>query len=285
MLRACVLAGLLIACERSSTEQPKPTPRDAAIDAPIDALVDQARIDALDRLYTYFATTTGRKRSPVEANEQLTNAYREWIFAYGYARAGKPQRTAELVMTAKSRLETVADDPVHRVLADMYAARVTNALRIAELVQKAGASFAAADGLYLGPAMVELVRTIGKTHRTELGELWKRVEPKALDPAAGLQLRIAFAAGLAQLGDPSATSMLAALEAPLAEAMTLTARLEISRALVLGLAQLPRDEALAAIERLARQYPGITDSFGTNTHYAKSVLELMDIVVIGVVDE
>lgn len=435
MLRACVLAGLLIACERRSTEQPPPVPRDAAIDAPVDAFVDQARIEALDRLYTYFATT-GRKRSPVEAPDYMTHAYREWIFAYAYARAGKPERAKELVMTAKSRLESVEDDPVHRVLADAYAARVTNALagkssaaaplparveaqlamldrvarykvdrlrevsrvlnateqvdaigafakrmkdyrgheleslrgvadadargklvselveqlatteeerrlrfligivseakvlpaasarrvlgqvtaqielvaseeralawatvigladmvdraRIHELVQKAAVSFTETDGDDLEQALVEIVRTIGKTHRAELGELWKRAEPRALDAKQSSRVRAAFAAGLVQLGDPRAKPMLAELEAPLDEVggMTLHARLELVHALALAFAQLPREEALAAIERLARQYPGITDSYGTNSHYALSLLWLMDSVIVGVVDE
>jgi hypothetical protein len=423
----------LLGCERRSTEQPPPTPRDAQIDAPADARVDPMRIETLDRLYTYFATTA-RERSPVEADEQLTNAYREWIFAYGYARAGKPARTAELVMTAKSRLENVADDPVHAVLANAYAARVTAALagkppttalpanieaqialldrmerykvdrlreasrvlgppeaidaigafarrikdargadfeklqgivdpdarakilsqvlenvaqaaederatvldgalveaerlpaalakrvlataiaqielapaarrgrvyaralavaaksdpqRLPQLAEQAGPALAKLDAWDLAPALEVLVRSIGKTHRTELGAIWKHVESKALDTKKPDQarLRAAYAAGLIQLGDPRAKDMVAAIEKA-GDPRSLSYQLELSRTLVLAHAQLPPAESLAAIERVARQFPDVTDSFSSNTHYAKSVLELMDIVVVGVVDE
>ena len=436
MLRDCVLAVCLIACERRTSEQPSPPPppSDARVDAVVDAHVDQTRIDALDRLYTYFATTT-RKRSAVEADEQLTHAYREWIFAYGYARAGKPERTAELVMTAKSRLQHVADDPVHAALASAYAARVTAALagtpssaplpasveaqialldrigrykvdrlressrvldtperidaigafarrrkdargadfeklegvvdldarakilsqildnvaqanaderanliggvlveaehmpaaqaqrilasalaqvelvpaaqqggvyaraiavaaasapsRLAALVEEALPALQQA-GWDLAPALEVLVRSIGKTRTAELAAIWKHVEGIALakhEPDSSVdRLRAAYAAGLVQLGDPRAKDVLAEVEKAGAS-RTLFSRLEVSRALVLAYAQLPPAEGLAAIERVARQFPDVTDAFGTNSHYAKTVLELMDIVVVGVVDE
>ncbi|MDQ3339319.1 MAG: hypothetical protein M4D80_29495 [Myxococcota bacterium] len=436
MRRAYLIAIVLLGCERASEQPTPPPPRDAQIDAPGDARVDPARIEALDRLYTYFATTP-RKRSPVEANEQLTHAYREWIFAYGYARAGKPARTAELVMTAKSRLEHVPDDPVHAALASAYAARVTAALagkpateslpagvesqlalldrverykvdrlressrvlgppevvdaigafsrrikdargadfdklqgvvdpderakilsqilenaakveedervnlldgalaeaermpaglakrvlataiaqielapaakrgrvyaraiavaamsdlaRLPQLVEQAGPALVQLVDWELARALEVLVRSIGRTHRTELAAIWKQLEAKALDTKqkpddAVPRLRAAYAAGLVQLGDPRAKEMLAAIEKA-GDSRSISYRLELSRTLVLAYAQLPSDEALAAIERVARQFPSISDSFSTNSHYAKSVLELMDTVVVGVVDE
>ncbi|MEJ7603791.1 MAG: hypothetical protein WKG01_38245 [Kofleriaceae bacterium] len=78
--------------------------------------------------------------------------------------------------------------------------------------------------------------------------------------------------------------MLAAIEKA-GDARSMSYQLELSRTLVLAYAQLPPAEALAGIERVARQFPNVTDSLSSNSHYAESPLELMDIVVVGVVDE
>src|SRR5688500_4353955 len=135
-MRLAVVVLLLVACE-PSRKQPAPPPVPA--DAVGDALVDRAAIEALDRLYTYVATTE-RTRSPVEANEQLTNGYRELIFAYGYARAGHPQRVKELITTAGSRLDDVIDNPIHAWLVDAYLARIAGgpfpAMLDAQLAQR-----------------------------------------------------------------------------------------------------------------------------------------------------
>ncbi len=432
-----MLLGLLLACERTPHDPPKPTPRDAATDAAVVVPIDQARIHSLDRLYTYVSTTP-RERSPIEAPEVLTNAYRDWMFAYGYARAGNPARARQLAETARSALAQVMDDPVHRVLTEAFAARLAIAFAsepsttplppslelqitnlgsmeryavdrlressrilgvvedidaigafatrtkdirgpeleklkgitdpdarakileqmvarvamvddgstrarllahvlaegrrlpaehakrllgvviaqvgvvpaphrgqvyvaaivlahavdralIAELVDPAAAALLQAPSRDFTAALEQLVRTLGKTHRADLRTIWNQAEATALAPdhrvGSGVSVRqAAYAAGLVQLGDPRAPKMLTKLE----QAVDLEspgAQYELLRTLVLAYAQLPQAEGLAAIERVARRFPTTTDDFGTNTHYAKSVLDLVDLLVVGVVDE
>lgn len=428
-MRFVLLVALVVGCGQSSRDNskppPAPTPRDAA--SVPDATAPGA-IGALDRVYRYVALTPRPDRSPVEAPEELTNAYRDWIFAYGYARAGEPVRARTLAAAAKAALAEVIDDPVHAVLSAAFEARMTDAIagqrarrlplaveaqlaaldriarykvdrlretslalnpneaidaigafskriadargpqfdrlrgipsdterakllegffadvasiqppfrlplfvglvgeckllppadakrllavaltrlaaipererlmayasalalahavdrdRIPALAKQAVPFVAPADDTVLRWALLDLVRTIGKTHRDELAMVWKAVEQRA-SPESDPELRAVFAAGLVQLGDARAPALLAEVEATLARAPPVE-RARRTRLLAVAYAQGP--DRFAAIERLARQYETVTDNYGTNTHFTLSVLELVDAVVVGLVDE
>ena len=69
---------------------------------------------------------TRRKRSPVEAPEQLTRGYVQLVIAHGFARLGRDIRARELVAEATGALPD--DDPIHRYLVAALSARVAQAL-------------------------------------------------------------------------------------------------------------------------------------------------------------
>ncbi|HEU0030181.1 MAG TPA: hypothetical protein VFQ53_06095 [Kofleriaceae bacterium] len=122
--------------------------------------------------------------------------------------------------------------------------------------------------------------------RREIAELLADVE-NALDTGtASMQGRLAVASGLAYLGDTArALPILEQAKKTLAESMTLTARLELTRALAQAYAQAPINEALGAIAELAGQLRDITDSFGTNSHYCLSVLHFVESLVLGIASD
>ena len=67
--------------------------------------------------------------------------------------------------------------------------------------------------------------------------------------------------------------------------MTLTQRLDLTRALASAYAQAPINDALAAIADLSSQLRDITDSFGTNSHYCLSVLHFVESLVVGIASD
>src|SRR5262249_5246906 len=67
-----------------------------------------------------------RKGSPVEAPVALTRAYGMLEFAYGYARLGRAER-ARALRTAGT-VDLPQSDPIHRLLAQAYSARIEQAL-------------------------------------------------------------------------------------------------------------------------------------------------------------
>lgn len=81
-----------------------------------------AKLDAL--LSTYEKTK--RKRSTLEADTKLTNAYVRFVFGYGNARLGRTERAAELRDSAVRVLP--ADEPLHALLSASFTARIGQAL-------------------------------------------------------------------------------------------------------------------------------------------------------------
>jgi len=79
----------------------------------------------LEELLTRFGKTR-RKRSAVEAPEELTGAYVGLIFANGFARLGGSERARALREQALAALP--ADEPIHAFLRQAFAARVEHAL-------------------------------------------------------------------------------------------------------------------------------------------------------------
>nr|MBA3498778.1 hypothetical protein [Deltaproteobacteria bacterium] len=91
---------------------------------------------------------------------------------------------------------------------------------------------------------------------------------------------------LAFLGDTNrALPILDSARKALGESMTLTARLELTRALAQAYAQAPLGHALGGITELAGQLRDITDSFGTNSHYCLSVLHFVESLVLGITSD
>jgi len=82
---------------------------------------------ALEELVQRIARTR-RKRSPVEAPAQYTNAYVNFQLAHGFARIGKHERARELVGEAHGALAQVVTDPVHGYLIAAFSARVDQAI-------------------------------------------------------------------------------------------------------------------------------------------------------------
>jgi len=81
-----------------------------------------AQLEQLQKKYG----KTKRKRSAVEADEKLTGAYVDMVFAYGHARLGQSERARELRERASQALPT--GDAIHDFLRQAYAARVEHAL-------------------------------------------------------------------------------------------------------------------------------------------------------------
>jgi hypothetical protein len=439
-MRALLVAIIaLAACEQRKPHEPPPPPKPPA-DARVDDYphVDEDKRATLDRLYEYI-TTTKRERSELEAPAELTGAYVDLLFAYGYARLGVASRSRELRVRATQTLATSAGDPVHGTLIEIFEARIASALAdkatteplpagveaqlamldraarykvdrlreqsrvlaagiaidaigafahrradsrgeaftrlagapdpttratilgeildgardtkaderglliaavlgeavrvpkepamklvararelvdelpaanrarvyakaivvmhkfdrapLAELAKTAAPSFAVAPRYELAPALWDCVRTLGISHKPELREVWKHVEKIALakhdmNPEmhdASAAVVVAFAAGLVQLGDPRGKQILDDLAANGPGHQTMW--MDVQRGLPPAYAYLPKQEALAAIERVARNFPRVTDSFGTNSHFSLYVLAFVDALVVGVVDE
>ncbi|MBA2545022.1 MAG: hypothetical protein H0V17_35595 [Deltaproteobacteria bacterium] len=122
--------------------------------------------------------------------------------------------------------------------------------------------------------------------RREIAELLADVE-NALDAGnANIHARLALAAGLAYLGETArALPILEQARKALNEPMTLTQRLDLTRALAQAYAQAPIGDALAAIADLSGQLRDITDSFGTNSHYCLSVLHFVESLVLGIASD
>jgi FtsH ternary system-associated peptide len=133
-------------------------------------------------------------------------------------------------------------------------------------------------------ASLRALRRIGL--RSEIAELLADVEGALDASSTNLQARLAIASGLAFLGDTArALPILEQARRALDESMTLTARLDLTRALAAAYAQAPIGHALAGIADLAGQLREITDSFGTNSHYCLSRLHFVESLVLGITSD
>ena len=131
-MRALWLVLAVVACEKAAETRLTPPVGDAR--APIDARVRrdredelEVRVEALDRLRQRIASTK-RQRSPVEAPAELTNAYVDYQFAYGYAQLGRSDRARALVAAARRALAGDLADPVHGYLVAALEARIEQAI-------------------------------------------------------------------------------------------------------------------------------------------------------------
>ena len=90
----------------------------------MDDVERAARGEALARMANRFATVN-RRRSPVEAPRELTDAYVALIVACGFGRLGDAARVASAIAAARAVLSPL-HDPVHDFLLDAFVARATD---------------------------------------------------------------------------------------------------------------------------------------------------------------
>ena len=159
---------------------------------------------------------------------------------------------------------------------------------VPQLLEVLSVAIRAVSGTDLERVLQESLRALRRIGlRREIAELLAEAE-KALPQgrAEALRGRLALAAGLAFLGDSArALPVFEQARTALSENMTLTQRLELTRALALAYSQAPLTNALAGIADLANQLKDITDSFGTNSHYCLSVLNFIESLVLGITSD
>ncbi len=158
---------------------------------------------------------------------------------------------------------------------------------VPQLLEHLGEAVKAVPGTELARVLDQSLRALRRIGlRREIAELLADVE-NALDAGnSNIHARLALAAGLAYLGETTrALPILEAARKALNDPMTLTQRLDLTRALAQAYAQAPIGDALAAIADLSGQLRDITDSFGTNSHYCLSVLHFVESLVLGIASD
>jgi hypothetical protein len=158
---------------------------------------------------------------------------------------------------------------------------------VPDLLEALGTAVRAVPGNELDRVLDQSLRALRRIGlRNEIAELLADVETHLASNTAHLRARLALAGGLAFLGDTNrALPILDTARKALGESMTLTARLELTRALAQAYAQAPLGHALGGITELAGQLRDITDSFGTNSHYCLSVLHFVESLVLGITSD
>jgi hypothetical protein len=129
-VRLVLALALVVACQQTDTTPIKrelPVLHDAGQRPRHDPVDLDKRAVALDRLRDELAATK-RVHTPLEAPAELTNAYVDLEFAYGFARLGKIDRANALVTTARTAIGSSAPDPVHAVLLAVFGARIDQAI-------------------------------------------------------------------------------------------------------------------------------------------------------------
>lgn len=96
--------------------------------------------------------------------------------------------------------------------------------------------------------------------------------------------RTAVVAGLLALDAPDALEQLDDLLGGLDQALRVPQRLQLTRALASALALAPRQAAFERLPQLSAHLVGITDCFGTNSHYCLSVVSYAESTVLGYAD-
>ncbi|MDQ3370549.1 MAG: hypothetical protein M3680_34455, partial [Myxococcota bacterium] len=162
---------------------------------------------------------------------------------------------------------------------------------VPDLLEALGAAVRVVPGGELDRVLDQSLRALRRIGlRNEIAELLAGVEATLATSSAAagsnLRARLALAGGLAFLGDTArALPILDQARKTLGESMTLTARLDLTRALAQAYAQAPLGHALGGITELAGQLRDITDSFGTNSHYCLSVLHFVESLVLGITSD
>lgn len=104
--------------------------------------------------------------------------------------------------------------------------------------------------------------------------------------ATHLVARVGLAGGLLSVGRRAeAEPVLEEAFVHLGREVPVPERLVLSRALSAALARAEPAAAVAGVQRLADQLPGITDSYNTNSHFCLSIVELAESLVLGLAHE
>ncbi|MBA3397446.1 MAG: hypothetical protein H0T89_32770, partial [Deltaproteobacteria bacterium] len=158
---------------------------------------------------------------------------------------------------------------------------------VPDLLEALGTAVRVVPGNELDRVLDQSLRALRRIGlRNEIAELLADVETHLASSTTNLRARLALAGGLAFLGDTArALPILDHARKALGESMTLTARLELTRALAQAYSQAPLGHALGGITELAGQLRDITDSFGTNSHYCLSVLHFVESLVVGITSD
>jgi hypothetical protein len=119
--------------------------------------------------------------------------------------------------------------------------------------------------------------------RDAIADFAKALE-RAVDDDTGVQVELQRAGALAYLGDTArASAIVDRTRARLAGKLTMPQRIELSNSLGHAYANAPVETGVPGVLELADQLADTTDSFGTNSHYTLSVLDLVDTLVVGIV--
>jgi len=153
---------------------------------------------------------------------------------------------------------------------------------VSSLLQELGSEGVAELGATL-TAGVRSLRRVGL--RDEARELLARASGVLKGEGEGMLLaRLALAAGFGYLGAweramPTVEEAFAELARE--SGPSIVHRLKVTRAVANTLAAAPTEIALSGLRRLLHQLPWITDSYPTNTHFCRSVVEFADALVLG----
>ncbi len=104
-----------------------------------------------------------------------------------------------------------------------------------------------------------------------------------------MMARVQVAGGLIYLGDleramPTMSEALDFLNKPSA-APSLDHRLKVHQAAASAFSQAPEQHAVAGLAKLTGQLKNISDSYGTNSHFCRSVIQFMEALVLGYASE
>ncbi len=157
------------------------------------------------------------------------------------------------------------------------------------LLEVLSVAIRAVSGIDLERVLQQSLRALRRIGlRREIAELLAEAETALPQSRAeALRGRLAFAAGLAFLGDSArALPIFEQARTELSsQNMNATQKLELTRALALAYSQAPLTNALAGIAELAGNLKDVSDSFGTNSHYCLSVLNFIESLVLGITSD
>jgi cellulose synthase operon protein C len=197
---------------------------------------------------------TPRKRTAVEAPQALTRPYLQLVFAWGFARLGRVERSRQLREVAIASLD--AKEPVHQFLGRAYSARIQQALD--------GASPMTA----LGPDLQLMLQSLDASLRYKVDRLRQFstiLEPQErMDPInsflRNLQVRGEELSALKSMGEPDVLRQ--AIEARMSTAanhnLAEEERVRLMDGLIDFLPQLPESQAVPLLQQFLQLCTGLT---------------------------
>jgi hypothetical protein len=237
----------------------------------VDDVERAARLAGLARLAERFAMP--RRRSPIEAPEELTLAYLDLIVACGFAHLADRARADALLERARGVLDPhAAHDDIHRYLLDAFVARARGT---------------AGPPLGLGRVARYKVDRVRESSRLlepaggiePIAQFFRRPAPP--DPAMALPPDLAAIHDrFASDPDGAGAALDELLAVDLREPRSVLVRQRRLVDYARTLAPAPHARAVAWLVAIADAwFPLITDAFATNSHYCHAVLAAADTLV------